>query len=233
MPEPADTKGAGAYFSARLKQTLELDGAPVAVAITNEPPAGLRYWRRKATLCMMIQSARRGTAFYASGGNIVCGGGDHVGIAESPLRDLEDFLVRKEKLVASRLAARRMLELTQKRAPSLGGCIIFCPLERAEFEPQVVLFVGTPLEISRIIFLDAFETGEIDTVHGEPLCSGVIAAPITSGRIGVSFLDIACREFGRYKPEEMVIGVPYGRLSRIVSSIDRSIAGNAQPDFKI
>jgi len=232
MSGPVEESETGAHLSARLQQTLELDGSPVAVAITAEPPAGLRYWRRKSTLCMMIQSARRGTAFYASGESIVCGGRDHVGIAESSDRNLEDFLVRREKLVASGMAARRLLAQTRKRAPSLGGHITFCPLERAGFEPQVVLFAGTPLQISRIIFLDAFETGEIDPVHGEQLCSGVIAAPITTGKIGVSFLDITCRDFGRYRPEEMVIGVPYGRLPRIVSSIDRSIAGTARPDLK-
>jgi len=231
MSGPVAESETGANLSARLQQTLELDGSPVAVAITEEPPAGLRYWRRKATLCMMIQSARRGTAFYASGESIVCGGRDHLGLAASPDRNLEEFLIRKEKLVASIAAARRLLTQTQKRAPALGGHISFCPLERAAFQPQVVLFVGTPLQISRIVFLDAFETGEVDTVHGEPLCSGVIAAPITTGKIGVSFLDIACRDFGRYRPEEMIVGVPYGRLPRIVSSIESSIAGTARPDM--
>lgn len=81
------------------------------------------------------------------------------------------------------------------------------------------------------MFLDALETGEIDTVHGEPLCSGVIATPITTGKIGVSFLDIACRAFGRYKSEEMAIGVPYERSSRIIDSIERRVAGTAKSNL--
>ena len=152
-------------------------------------------------------------------------------MAQSPVRDLEGFLVHREKLVASREAAHRLLDLTGERAPSLGGYLAFSPLERAGFIPDVVLFVGTPLQIGRILFLDAFETGEIDTVHGEPLCSGVIAVPITTGKIGISFLDIACRAFGRYKAEEMVVGVPYDRLPRIVASLERSVAGSARPNF--
>ncbi len=220
-----------ADISTRLKSTLELEGSPVAVAVMPELPEGLKRWRRKATLCMMIQSARRGVAFYCSGSSIVCGGRVHLGIAESPIRDLEGFLVRREKIFGSRAAARRMLDLTRKRAPDSGKYLAFSPLERAVFVPDVVLFVGTPLQISRIMFLDAFETGEIDTVHGEPLCSGVIAVPITTGKIGVSFLDIACRAFGRYKPEEMVAGVPYQRLSRMVANLERSIAGTARPNF--
>jgi len=219
------------HYSAKLRETLELDGSPVAVAITSEPPGDLRYWHRKATPCMMIQSARRGVAFYSSGDAILCGGRAHLGIAESPIRKLDDFLVRREKLAGSKAAARKMLDPIKERAPKLGGYLVFSPLEKASFSPEVVLFVGTPFQISRIIFLDAFETGEIDTVHGEPLCSGVIATPITTGKIGVSFLDMACRLFGRYKPEEMVMGVPYQRLPRIVNSIDLSIAGTAKPDL--
>jgi hypothetical protein len=42
---------------------------------------------------------------------------------------------------------------------------------------------------------------------------------------------MSCRSFGRYKPEEMVIGVPYPKMSRIVNSIDLSIAGTAKPAF--
>lgn len=220
-----------ANAATKLKKTLELDGSPVAIEVTPGLPEGLKCWRRKATLCIMIQSARRGVAFYCSGGSIICGGRAHLGIAQSPLRDLEGFLVRQERLVGSRTAARCILDLTRKRAPDLGKYVAFSPLEKAVFVPDVVLFVGTPLQISRIIFLDAFETGEIDTVHGEPLCSGVIAVPITTGKIGISFLDIACRAFGRYKPEEMVAGVPYQRLTRMVASLDRSIAGTARPNF--
>ena len=219
------------YLSAALKKTLELDGSPVAVAIVPEPPENLKLWRRKATPCMMIQSARRGVAFYCHGANIICGGRAHLGLGKPPVRSLEDFLFRREKLVGSEAAARRMLDLTKARTPDSGEYLVFAPLEKAEFSPDVVLFIGIPLQISRILFLDAFETGEINAVYGEPLCSAVIAAPITSEKIGVSFLDMACRSFGRYRPEEMAIGVPYARLPRIVNSINLSSAGTAQPNF--
>ena len=231
MTESTEGTAARANISSQLRETLELDGSPVAVAIMPEPPEGLRQWRRRATLCMMIQSARRGVAFYCLGGNLACGGRAHLGIAESPIRDLEEFLVRREKIFRSRAAARRMLDSVRKRAPGLGKYIAFSPLERVVFTPDVVLFIGMPLQIGRIIFLDAFDTGEIDTVHGEPLCSGAIAVPITMGKIGISFLDIACRAFGRYECEEMVAGVPYQRLARIVANLEQSVAGTARPNF--
>ena len=231
MPEQVEKQGGRASNSAKLKKTLELDGSPVSVAIMPEPARGLKKWRHKATLCIMIQSARRGAAFYCSGDNVICGGGEHLGIGKSPVQDLKASLVETEKLVASEAAARRRLDQVKQIAPEQGGYIAFSPLERANFRPQVILFVGTPFQISRILHLDAFETGEIDTVHGEPLCSGVIAAPITTGKIGISFLDMTCRAFGRYRAEEVAIGVPYSRLTRIISSIELSSSGNAKSDF--
>ena len=226
--EKADPK---TQHSIKLQRALELDGSPVAVAISSEPPHGLGPLRHKATACMMVQIARRGGIFYSSKEGILCGGRANLGIGESPIRDLDDFLVRKEKLFRSKAAARKLLDLAKERAPEQGQYLSFSPLETASFTPDVVLFVGVPAQISRIIFLNAFETGEIDAVHGEPLCSGAIAMPITTGKVGVSFLDVACRLFGRYRPEEMVIGVPYQRLLHIVDNIGRSSAGTARQDF--
>lgn len=218
------------FYSMKLKETLGLDGSPVAVAIKNEPPEGLKS-RYKLTACMMIQIARRGTACYSSANNILCGGRSNLGLGESPIRKLDEFLVHKEKLFKSREAARRLLDLIEQRSPNRGKYLFFSPLEGASFSPDAVLFVGTPAIISRIIYLNAFEDGDIEVIHGEPLCSGVIAVPISSGKPGISFMDSACRLFGKYKSEEMVIGVPYHRLSLVINSIELSSAGTAKPDF--
>ena len=221
------------YFSTKLKNTLELDGDPVAASITYLPPKELTKWQRKATLCMLIQRARRGLSLYSPSKNIICGGRVHVGIGNSPGWGLEDFLFCKEKLVGSRVAARRMLGLTTVQSSELGKGFVFSPLMKANFYPEVVVFVCTPLQISRILFLDAYETGEINTLHKEPLCSGVIAAPKATGRIGISFLDMSCRSFGQYKPEEMAIGVPYHRIPKIVENIDHSVAGTAKSSLPL
>lgn len=220
------------YYSMKLKETLGLDGSPVAVAINSEPPEGLKS-RHKLTACMMIQMARRGDACYSSANNILCGGRSNLGMGNSPIRKLDEFLVRKEKLFRSKEAARKLLDSIEQRTPDLGKYLSFSPLERTSFSPVVVLFVGTPEIISRIIFLNGFQDGEMETVHGEPLCSGVIGAPLTTGKLGISFLDGACRSFGRYKSEEMVIGVPYQRLPLVINSIELSSAGTARPFFVI
>lgn len=216
----------------RLKDLLELDGSPVAIAVSPERPSNLKRWARRGTVCVMVQKARRGGEFYCSADNIICGGRIHVGIDDSAGRNLNDFLIRTEKLAASNIAARRLLGLTQSRSlDKVGEYLVFAPLESSSFTPDVVVFIGTPLQVSRIIWLDAYQTGRVTTLHGEPMCSGVIAGPISRHRIGISFMDMACRSLGRYRPEELAIGVPYERMIPIIDSIDKSVAGSAKPKF--
>ena len=220
-------------YSIKLQETLELDGSPVAVAITPDLPHGTRQLSRPVTVCVMLQIARRGSVFWTSGKGIICGARAHLGIGTPLIPHMDDFLVRQEKLFRSREAAKQLLASSRNMAPKKGNYLTFSPLEKANFVPDIVVFVATPVQISRIIFLDAFETGEFDLVHAEPLCTGTIAAPITTGKIGVSFLDMACRIFGKYKPEEMVVGIPYQRLLRIINSIEHSAAGLAEPSYFI
>jgi uncharacterized protein (DUF169 family) len=198
-----------AQYSTRLQRVLELNGSPVAVAISPDSSDGLEYLQQKVTVCMMIQIARNGAVFCSSGDSILCGGRANLGLGESPIQKLDEFLVHKERLFSSKAAARRLLDSIKKYAPDQGNYLAFSPLEKATFTPDVILFIGTPAQLSRIIFLDAFETGEIGTIHGEPLRLGAIAIPITTGKIGMSFMDTSCRPFGRYRPEEMAIGIPY------------------------
>lgn len=231
MPEEVDKQEIREYFSKQLQKALALDGSPVAVTITAEPVEHLREWRRRASLCMMVQSARQGASFFGPGSNILCGGGDHIGIGKSSAPDIINSLVEKERLVASKTAAVKRLEQVRQRTPQKGSFISLSPLEKTTFIPQAVVITGNPFQISRIVHLDAFETGIIDVIYGEPFCSAVIATPITTGKPGMSLLDMTCRGFGRYRAEEMSIGIPYGRLRRIVDSIAESSAGNAKPEF--
>ena len=229
FPEQVEQIERNARYTRKLKETLGLDGSPVAVALIDNPPILMKSLKRRATPCMMIQMARRGGIFYCSGEKILCGGRAHLGMGESIIHNLDEFLVRKEKLFGSKTAASTLLNKAKALAPDNSTYVGFSPLELAHLTPDVIIIIGTPAQISRIIFLNAFDTGEVEGIHGEPLCSGVIALPITTARIGISFLDVSCRVFGKYKPEEMAVGIPYQRLPYIVENIAFSTAGIAKP----
>jgi len=232
MPDQAKEIQERAQWSAKLKKLLGLDGSPVAVAISTELPDGLQQWEGISLPCVMLQSARRGDMFYGTEDNMKCIGGHYIGLPPpKPFPDSEGFLTSK-KLYASWGSAHRHYKWTLSLAPSGGKYAAFAPLEKASFTPDVVVFVGTPVQIYRIIFLDEFETGlgGSDMVHGVPMCLTTIGAPISTGKLGLSLCDAGARQEAKFKNEELAVGVPYERLSTIVNSIDRCILGTAEPD---
>ena len=217
-----------AFYAEKLRVALNLGESPVAAKIVQERPEQLKPMRHKATVCMMMQNARRGNSFYCSGSDVLCGGRDNLGIGKSPLSKLEDLVLSRVKLFKSRAAARTALNLGKSYAPDNGNYLLLAPLDTFDTVPDVVIIVGVPEQISRILYINAFDTGGFNVEFAEPLCTGVIAAPITTGKIGMSFMDVACRMLGKFKAEEMVIGIPYERLGKIVKNIDRSSAGTVK-----
>lgn len=217
-----------AFYADKLRHALGLGESPIAAKIVRERPDQLKQIRYKATVCMMMQNARRGKSFYCSGSNILCGGRDNLGIGKLPLSRLKDLVLSREKMFESRVAARKALDPGKTFTLDIGRYLLLAPLETFNTVPDVVIITGVPAQISRILYIDAFDTGEFNVEFTEPLCTGVIAAPITTGRIGLSFMDVACRILGKFRAEEMVIGIPYERLGKLVKNIDRSSAGTAK-----
>jgi uncharacterized protein (DUF169 family) len=217
-----------AFYADKLRDALDLGESPIAAKIIRERPGQLKPIRHKATVCMMMQHARGGNSFYCSGSDILCGGRDNLGIGKSPLSKLEDIVLSREKLFESRVAARKALNLGKTCAPDIGRYLLLAPLDKFETIPDVVIITGVPSQISRLLYINAFDTGEFNVEFMEPLCTGAIAAPVSTGKIGLSVMDVACRILGKFREEEMIVGIPYERLGKIVKNIDRSSAGTAK-----
>ncbi len=63
---------------------------------------------------------------------------------EEGVRGLQNFLVNGEKLYCSNAAFYRNLALASQPPVGLAPHVIFSPMEKAELEPQVVLFICNP-----------------------------------------------------------------------------------------
>ena len=123
-----------------------------------------------------------------------------------------------------------MKQVGQRIPLRMGQYAAFAPLEKANFDPDVVTFIVVPLQAMRLLFLEAFHTGTYDISHMEPMCSGALATPHSTGKVGISFLCPGSRQTSGYSPAVMGVGVPYTTLQRIVSAIPHAHMGAASPD---
>lgn len=221
-------------YGKKLKKTLHLKGSPVAVALLREPPEGMQRWSGESTgVCKMVQSARQGDIFYCTAEDQFCPGASFIGMVEPTPASwgAENYLSIAKKLYSSRYVANLHMKQVAARIPfQMGDYMAFAPLEKSPFYPHVVVFVVKPLQAMRLVFLEGFDTGIYNTSHIEPMCSGTMATPLSTGKVGISFFCPGSRQTAGFLPEEMGLGIPYETLHRIVRNIEGCHLGTASPD---
>jgi len=218
-------------YSRRLKEVLGLEKSPVAITFSKKPANKANTERYR--VCGAIQAAASGSIINLSKENSSCRGGTtYLGLGPQRER-VEEFLVYGEKLSCSLATARRAITYINKKAPpplGLAEYVVFSPLEKAELEPDLVLFLCNPEQACRLITLARYREGVLpQNEFGGALCWSTITYPLITGNINVSLGDHVAREIEHWKPEELAVTVPAHKLHQIVESIDYSTAGVAEP----
>ena len=169
----------------RLKKVLDFRGSAVAAALSNDEP-GLERLNDRIRLCEMLGEAlNKGSSFYTSSEEHACDGGAyHLGLREMPaeLRSGE-FLYRRVGIFGSARAARRFFGSNLGVEPGTVKYASFSPLEKADFEPDVVVLVCSAKEGMSAVEASAYESGIAAKGRAGPICSTIIAAPYLTGNI--------------------------------------------------
>ena len=120
----------------------------------------------------------------------------------------------KEGLVSSEKAAKKLVSSIRHFKENVIG-LRLSPLEKARFEPDVVVFALKPADAMRIAHALAFEGTPI---HAEfngitAACSEIIAIPIKEVRPNLSLGCRGSRKF--FKEDEILLSIPYSMISSL------------------
>ncbi|MDH7478820.1 MAG: DUF169 domain-containing protein [Syntrophomonadaceae bacterium] len=222
-------------YARQLKEVLGLDGSPVGVAF-RDIPAGNGKGGRVMPCAAFYQAARKGATFNVSVENCTCPGGTtSLGLAApSPERAalIKKFLVEGEKFSSCYASFFRSRALSQSQPPlGVSRYVIIGPLEKFEVKPDLVLFLCTPAQASRLVTLSTFEFGiPLQAQLSGSTCSGAIAYPLSTGRVNVTFIDPSSRHLVKgFKDQDLIFSAPFYYVRSIVESIPLSTAGTAEP----
>lgn len=222
-------------YADELKKLLGIKNSPVAVTFSRKPAAGVEASEKaKYRICNSFFEASKGKTFDIHKGNSVCGGGSYyMGFTPTPQGEagdaLKDFLIDGEKLCKSLAVYHRMLSRLMPPPLGLAKHIIISPMEKAEFEPDVVIFICNAFQGSRILTLDQYERGiSPKTEMMGATCHQAIGYPMSSGEINVTLMDYTSRKIKDVTDNELVVSVPYHLLHGIMQSIPRCTAGTAK-----
>lgn len=219
----------------KLKELLELENEPVAMKWSIKEPDGIEKENEKSRFCTKLEKAMHGQVFYATAEEESCmGGAKHTGLKDKcefpPENKTNSFLV-DFGLYNSIPAVQRSMRINMNIEPDIFQAVIFAPLIKAEFDPDVIFIVCKSLQGMEVLHANAYNSG----THGlgadsSPICSSMAAIPYLTGKVTYGFADVGSRTFMKtIKPEDVMVSIPASELERIVSNLEKM---RTKPMFK-
>jgi len=165
-----------------------------------------------------------GESFYATLEEEECMGGARY----SGLKDMREFPVNVQSgafmvpkgLYKNIPAVQRSRQNETYINPGIFNAILFSPLKKAEFEPDVIFILCNAQQGMEILHANAYDSGK----HGlgadaVPVCSSMAATPYMTGKVTYGFGDVASRQSMDISPEEIMVSIPANDLPRIISNL--------------
>ncbi|MGB9937779.1 MAG: DUF169 domain-containing protein [Methanobacterium sp.] len=209
----------------KLNELMKFENEAVAIKWSVKEPKNVEKEAVKSRFCAKLTKAMKGRKFYSTLEEEECMGGARY----SGLKDMREypanvqsgaFMVPKG-LYKSIPAVQRSRENEAYINPGIFSAIVFAPLSKAEFEPDVIFMVCNAKQGMEILHANAYDSGE----HGlgadaAPVCSSMAASPYMAGKVTYGFGDVASRQSMDISPEEIMVSIPGSELSRIVSNLE-------------
>ena len=208
----------------KLNEILKLENEPVAIKWSVGEPKNVEKEEGKSKFCMKLTKAVNGEIFYATLEEEECMGGARY----SGLKDMLEFPANVQSgafmvpkgLYKNIPAVQRSRKNETYINPGIFNSIIFAPLKKAEFDPDVIFMVCNAQQGMEILHANAYDSGE----HGlgadaVPVCSSMAATPYMAGKVTYGFGDVAARKNMDINAEDIMVSIPGSDLSRIVSNL--------------
>jgi len=207
-----------------LNELLKLKNEPVAIKWSAEEPKNVEKENGKSSFCTKLIKAMNGDMFYATAEEEACMGGARY----SGLKDIREFPANVQSgafmipkgLYKDIPAVQRSRNDESYMNPGIFNAIIFAPLNKAIFEPDVIFMVCNAKQGMEILHANTYDSGKHGIgVDAVPVCSSMAATPYITGKVTYGLGDVAARKNMDINQEDIMVSIPASELSRIISNL--------------
>jgi len=222
-------------FALILKELLNLEYSPVAINCIKG--ASLKNLERKVRICRAILDVGKGETLEINKENNACFGASwHLGfhkIKDSKVSNMvKKFVVEGEKLFCSYEALDNLISQMEEVPDNSDSYFVLSPLEKAEIEPELVIFISDAQGACRLLTLVTFIDGAMPKIKiGGPTCRMSIIYPILKNEVNISFYDYTARKMCNVEKDKLLISIPYKKIPQIIENINKCSAGRAKIEF--
>ncbi|WP_292467650.1 DUF169 domain-containing protein [Methanolobus sp.] len=224
-----------AEISEKLTEILELRYAPVAVKIIkkgekipdgfDEPDSNIRH-------CQSIMRAKNGESFVIPADKHACVvGASSLGLVPTPPKvKTGDFHANIGMFECADAAANMVSQRSELEEGSTIATVVG-PLKDFEIEPDVVILVDVPETLYWLVPAATFFEGgrqAFSTAAFQATCVDSTIIPLLTGKMNMSLGCFGCRRATDIKNDEMVAGIPYKNLEKMIEALEKIHEGPMQ-----
>ena len=218
-----------------LKDVLCLDFSPVALSCLKEP--FLKSFDQKVRICRAILEAGKGATLQIGKQNNACfGAAWHLGFQklknQKAMEMVKKFVVEGEKLFSSYQALDNLIAEMGDAPDNADSYFVLSPLEKCEFEPELVIFVCDAQIACRLLTLSTFIDGAMPKIKiGGPTCRMVVIYPLLANEVNISFYDYTARKMCNVPRDKLLVSIPFNKITQMVEGIDKCSGGRAKLEY--
>ncbi|MGB9131212.1 MAG: DUF169 domain-containing protein [Methanosarcina sp.] len=215
-------------YGQEMIDCLKLKTSPVAVKLIptgNPVPEGMKKVDEAMRHCQLVDRVRRtGEEFYTLGEDQMCkGGAGAMGLGALPPKVASgEFYLKGLKQFSTQGAARRTIDMVPKMPPNSTEAVLYAPLEKTTFTPDVVVVICTPKQVMMLTQAIMYKAGgrlEASFAGKQSVCSDAVVQAYKDGKVGVTVGCSGSRSYTKIADEEMIMGIPVELLADVVSGL--------------
>ena len=207
-----------------MKETLGIKDNIVGVTLfkrEEDIPKDLESIERPFNYCQMVQTARlKGDSFLAHADYHKCkGGAAGLGLMECPENIASGSLYFDKLHKCETKEIGIDISATMPRLPAGSTLATYvAPLDKMVVNPDVVIFVGNPLQARRITQATMYKTGgrsTFNTAGIQSFCIDATSSPYLKGVVNVSLGCDGSARNAELDDDSVVVGIPFGMMESI------------------
>lgn len=202
---------------------FKFERQPVGVKFLPTKPDEIRRLDKILDFCEMLVETQNGSTFYVSKGNFTCVGPLILGMVDSDPVFESGRVGPKLEIFKDAHANRGIYQFIPKLAKDTANYVVFSPLDKLSFEPDVLIVTANPGQAEIILRANSYATGNMWSAKGTPVaaCAWLYIYPYVSGELNFMMPSFS---FGmrsrRLFPEGLLlISIPRDLLPSIVKNL--------------
>jgi uncharacterized protein (DUF169 family) len=197
-----------------IYKKFNFEKPPVGVKFLPSRPEGMEQLDKSIALCEMINEAQqRGTPFYINKDNEDCAGAMMLGMVAPTPHPGGGELGVKYGIFEEARVNERLSENAPKIPPGMINYVVFSPLERINFEPDLLFLITTISQAEIVLRALSYSTGEIWSSKATSVgaCAWMFVYPYQSGKVNyvATGLTFGLKAKKVYPEGKIIFTIPY------------------------